>query len=264
MLAAALLAVPAATADNPRHNYGADFTHVAFVKANSVNMRISPDANSSYLAETSLKEEMYFSPDDVNWSHMMGRYDTPKKHQLYEGNTLGVLGFEGDWVNMYYSLPGNPFDVWTLRKFVDLVPTAPITCQMTAPSENGVSYAHLWAPEQGNWFVIYQEPGMDEDGGFFIGHIKNNVAVAERWVQGYVQPDETDAARLELTKVDGMPIVMYGRKHTFTPDEPYGYFNVASLTPEIIARLWMKGKEIPAENRPFAVGLSDGRFHVQL
>lgn len=168
-------------------------TGVATFIADGVNLRMDPSVNSPYLVCVT-GDELYFDPESVQWSSMLGGIHIDGKliqvdHEKIQGSkdmALPVLGSEGDWVKLYYSNGGNPFEVWTMKKFVKIDPLdTPTTSSTYSPS--GYNALNLTGDADGSEAIIYQEVGMDEDEGFFLGRKEGKAIIFEYFLPMHIE-----------------------------------------------------------------------------
>lgn len=161
--------------------------------ADGVNLREEPSANSAYLVYAN-GEELYYEPENVQWSRMLGAMRiggqlVQPDHEKIQGEkdmSLPVLGTQGDWVKLYYSNGSNPFEVWTMKKFVKTEPLGVPTTKSTY-SPAGYNALCLTGDADGARAIYYQEPGMDEDEGFFIGKKAGKGIIFDRFLPMHLE-----------------------------------------------------------------------------
>ena len=123
-----------------------DIPGYATFTADGVNLRMEPSTYAPYLVYAT-GEELYYEPENVQWSHLLGSMNIGgqvilsdhEKIQGSKGMCLPVIGSDGDWIKLYYSNGSNPFEVWTMKKFVTTEPlVAPNTSSTYSPGEVNV------------------------------------------------------------------------------------------------------------------------------
>lgn len=216
LLVTLLIGCTAAVAANDTPDT-ASISGIATFKSNGVNLRQEPSAYSAYLAYLLSDDQLYFDADNVIWSTELGatRVDgqtiiTPHdKMQAYEGQTMPVIGSEGDWVKLRYL----GHDVWAMNKFLTIQPVVAPTTATTAGYGNYNQFC-LTGDADGSLAVFYQEGGMDEDPGLLIGKKQGNAVVFDYFLPIFIQYDP-NAKNVEIGK--GFEEGYY--KLTFGPDQ---------------------------------------------
>ncbi len=190
-------------------------TGIAKFTTDGVNLRQSPSTNSPYLVYQS-GEELYYDPDNLIWSNQLGSMRIGGQlvlsdHEKIQGNkgvSLPVIGSEGDWIKLYYA----PYEVWTMKKFVAVDPlVAPSSSSTYSPCDYNV--LSLTGDADGSLAIYYQEAGMDEDEGFYIGKKVGNAIVFDRFLPMHVAYDETKQG-VEISKDPQLDMLIF----TFGPN----------------------------------------------
>ena len=188
-LIAMIMGVATAIADNETPQ---SISGIATFNTGGVNLRMDPSAHAPYLCYLQ-GEEMYFNPENIVWSHELGRtrvgneiiFVDHEKLQGEEGLTLPVLDTQDDWVKLRYL----NHDVWTMKKFLNVKPVVAPTTSTTA-GYSSYNQFNLTGDADGSLAIFFQEGGMDEDQGLLIGTKKGNTVVFDHFLPLMVVFDE--------------------------------------------------------------------------
>lgn len=259
MLAAILLISMAANADDVKCN-PAEIQGIAVFKTDGVNLRMGPSASAPYLCTQTFDDEMYFNPASVTWSHMTGTANVGKvnKYQAFSGMTMPVVGKEGDWVKMYLSNSGNPFEVWTMSKFVDIQPMGDISSRsVTNPEYGNNCFTCLVALNPTCAYL--QEPGMDEDGGIYIGKLDASGKMVQFNVFVPINPVYKENVRDIKITVDpdfGSLMLEYGPKYLNEEGNEYSGLNIRAVPGKTLSEISKRQEATPTS--AIAVAGADG------
>lgn len=236
---------------------------VASFKTDGVNLRQSPSTSSPYLIYMGDDEEEGSDPDAVRWSSELGRmrignqYITPD-HVKLQGNEwlrLGYLGSQGDWVKLFY----NPCEVWTMKKFVSIDPLVPITPSMTYENSLQINGFYLTGTEKGATAILYEGPGIDTEGGIYVGSFLGNCVLFDYYVPCSVWYEPTEA-RLSFSNsiIEGYKKLSFGK--VLVQKDEYGneHFNVKALNSADIQKLRGVVEKLPENNQKILVATASG------
>lgn len=215
-------------------------TGIATFNTNGVNLRKEPNAYSPYLCYMQ-GDELYYDPENVMWSSDLGStringqivITDHEKIQGGEGIALGVLGSEGDWVKLSYA----PYEVWTMKKFLNVKPLTSPTTSTTA-GYNSYNQFNLTGDSDGSLAIFYQEAGMDEDEGLMIGKKQGDTVVFDLFLPVYMKYDEK-VKNVEVSKDPqfGNLIITYGPAQKLASFADYPVIDVKGFSAENINSL---------------------------
>lgn len=240
-------------------------TGIATFKTGNVNLRKGPSPNDPYLVRM-VGEELYFDPEAVQWSHQTGKYMKYEKQQAFEGEMMPVIGRENGWVKLYYSNGSNPFEVWTMEKFVDISPLGEMKPGVTLPNEEDMfSQFCLKGATDGSMALYYQEEGMDEDACLYLGEKKGNhvvlsVGVPVNLGYEYTNPKWT-ANPINKAKPEEGIIIKYGAEWCRPKGTEYmGNFNFGNLPEKFLKYYYEGGNKV--DKKLVVVATSSGNAFI--
>lgn len=238
-------------------------TGIASFTTGGVNLRKGPSTSEPYLIYIQ-GQELYFDAENVGWSdelgHMTinGRRIQPdhEKLQGMEGDRCPVIGSQGDWVKLDYL----GHEVWTMKKFLKISPLAPISTSMTY-TPYGYNSLNVTGTEDGAPALLFQEGGMDEDQGFYVGHVEKNIVVFDYFIPFglYEEPTLKGNAQLSKSPSDEYYKLKIGPHQML---KEHSAPNVKSFSSEQIKDLVKGKKKLPANEDLILVNTASGAFQL--
>lgn len=226
-----------------------DIQGVATFKSDGVNLRKGPSATDPYLCTVTFGDDLYYSMADLCWSSEAGRAGKIHKQQAYAGQSMPVIGREGDWVKLYFGNPENSFEVWTMSKFVDISPLGGEINTRSVTNPDWGPNAFTCLLELNPRCAYYNEGGMDDDPGMYIGKLAkgDKIAVFDLFVPVSTSYNESEPGIKVVKDPEyGSLQLLYGPKFLNENGNEYSGFNMRALNGKILTELAKYGNPTSA------------------